>query len=66
MTTERSALAEAYLSVATPADQLPYSPQMEALVREYSHRLGHVVERRKCWLQLLSIRKCGQLPRLRS
>ena len=64
MTVQDNALAAAYAHVATPADRLPYSPEMDRLVEEYSRRLGMRQTHRQCWEHLVDQRKHGHLPRV--
>jgi catechol 2,3-dioxygenase-like lactoylglutathione lyase family enzyme len=62
---KRDALVRAYEAVGRTADDLPYTPQFEAMYKSYAAGMGEPVPTRgEVWRHLLNLRKAGKLPKL--
>ena len=59
------AIVAEYPIVGVATDQLPYSPEFEALAERVQKRVGIRLANHKVWKLITRARKRGVLPRLR-
>ena len=61
----RTPLIEAYVSVGVPLDNLPHTPEMDAVRDRYATLAGEPADPPdQVWCRLSNLRKSGDLPRL--
>ncbi len=61
--TGRDVLIELYNRATLTADELPYTPEFEAMVAEFNRRTGRSLSQHDFWRALSSARKSSSLGR---
>lgn len=59
-------LAKLYSDLGVPLDKLPYTTEFDRLQAEFCAQGKIAITARQLWRELISLRKTGLLPRLRT